>query len=254
MILAIVLSGCSLTVQKSGIEIISNPSATVYIDGKEAGSTPYKNMSLKPGEVDIRLVAKDIEWNKKIHLENGANTVINRDFGSNSETSGGYILYFEATGDKEKAGILISSKPDRATIAIEDEVKGYSPIRLEDVGQGDKKLVISFPGHKNIGSFVKFVNGYQLVIEAELPVEDIVEPVETVAVIPTQKVQKVKIKSTETGWLRVRSSSDTNGTEVAKVKPDEEYELMEEKTDWIKISLGDGKSGWISSKYAEKLP
>jgi hypothetical protein len=254
ILFAIVLSGCSMSLPKSGIEIITYPTAKVYIDGKDAGSTPYKNNSLKPGEIEVKLVAKDIEWIKKIHLENGANTVINREFATTAETSGGYILYFEATGDKNKAGILISSKPDRATVAIEDEVKGYSPLRLEDVGEGDKKLVISFPGHKSVSSYVKFVKNYQLVVEADLPLEEVVETTEMVVPAPTDKVAMVMIKSTETGWLRVRNSADANGAEITRVFTNEKYPIVDEKADWYKINLGTGKSGWISAKYAEKLP
>jgi len=242
-----------LSVQKSGIEIITYPIAKVYIDGKDAGVTPYKNNLLKPGEVEIKLVVNDYVWIKNIHLENGANTVINRQFSKESGDGGGYVLYFEATGDKEKAGILVSSKPDRATVAIDDEIKGYSPLRIENVGEGDKKLVISYPGYKSASSFVKFVNGYQLVVSAELPTEENVIQPETIIPTPANVAAQVKIKATETGWLRVRGTPDINGMEVAKVKPTEIYNLLEEKTDWYKIDLTSGKSGWVSSTYAEKL-
>jgi hypothetical protein len=87
--------------QKSGIEIISYPPAKVFIGDKEAGMTPYKNNTLKPGEQKIKLVANGQEWTKNVHLENGANTVINREFGDNNQ-NGGYVLYFETTGNKKK--------------------------------------------------------------------------------------------------------------------------------------------------------
>jgi hypothetical protein len=246
------LSACSLTLQKSGIEIISYPSAKVYIDDKEAGVTPYKNNSIKPGEVKVKLVANGQEWVKTVHLENGANTVINREFGDNGET-GGYVLYFETTGNTKKAGFMISTQPDRSTVLIDDEIKGFSPLRLEDVGEGDRKLTISFPGRRSINSFVRFVNNYQLVIEADLSSEKVVVVPTSIPSMAAEKLEKmVTIKETETGWLRVRSVSSSSGAEIAKVKPKEKYKILEESDEWIMIDLGGGKSGRILAKYADK--
>ena len=257
IISGILLSGCNFSIRKSGVEILSYPVAKVYLDGKEAGMTPYKNSSLKPGEIEVKLVINESEWTKKIHLENGANTVVNREFSKDKTKSGGYILYFESTGDNKKAGLLISSAPDRAAVAIDDEIKGFSPLRVENVGEGDKKLVISYPGNKNINSYVKFINGYQLVVDAELSKEETIvvenNPPESQINTNLDVVENtVTIKATETGWLRVRSTANSNGTEVAKVKPEEKYKLLEEIDGWYKIDLGNNKSGWVSSKYAEK--
>jgi hypothetical protein len=246
------LSGCSWSIRKSGVEIISNPPAKVYINGKVSGTTTYKNNSLTAGDTEIKLVVDEMMWSKIVHLQGGANTVINREFSKNTE-SGGYVLYFESTGDKKKAGVMISSTPDRATVSIDDEIKGYSPMRIENVGEGDKRLVISYPGRKSISSFVKFTNGYQLVVEADLPTEEIVIAPDVHIETPVSNVTMIKIKPTETGWLRVRGTPDTNGVEVKKVKPGEKYPLLEEKADWYKIDFGDKSSGWVSIKYAEKV-
>lgn len=255
----ILLSGCNLSMKKSGIEILSYPPAKVYIDGKEAGMTPYKNNSLTPGDTEVKLLTGKAEWTKEIHLENGANTVINREFGNTDEESGGYILYFESTGDSKKAGLLVSSNPSRAAVYTDDDIVGYSPIRMEDAGEGDKKLSISFPGYKSISSYVKLVGGYQLVVEADLGKEEVnISPdsVNTDLEISSgsaqmQTVTTVTIKPTETGWLRVRVSADGNSAEVAKVKPGEKYKMLQQVTDWYQIDLGAGKVGWVSAKYVE---
>lgn len=238
---------------------MSYPTAKVYIDGKEMGMTPYKNNSLTPGEVEIKLLTGESEWIKKIHLENGANTVIDREFGKTDEDSGGYILYFESTGDSKRSGLLISSQPDRAAIYLDDEIKGYSPMRIEDVGGGDKKVRVSYPGYKSISSYVKFINGYQLVVEADLAKETTVIIPDTSgaeAQISSSSAQiqetTVTIKTTETGWLKVRESANGSSTEVTKVKPGEKYKFLNEENGWYQIDLGNGKSGWVSTKYAEK--
>jgi hypothetical protein len=258
---AVLLAGCSLSMKKSGVEILSYPPAKVYINGKEMGMTPYKNNSLDPGDIEIKLSTGSTDWTKEIHLEDGANTVVNREFGNTNEESGGYTLYFESTGDDKKAGLLVSSNPDRAAVYIDDDIKGYSPIRIDDAGEGDKKLSISFPGDQTISSFVKLVNGYQLVVKADLAKEatDIAPDAGTTNLeISSGSAQlatgtMITIGQTETGWLRVRAAADGNSAEITTVKPGEKYKMLSEVTDWYLIDLGVGKSGWVSAKYAEKV-
>lgn len=66
-------------------------------------------------------------------------------------------------------------------------------------------------------------------------------------------VSKVKILSTRTGYLRVRTGPGTSFAEVARVNPGETYELLEEKTGWAKIKVSDTVSGWVSSQYTTKI-
>lgn len=66
-------------------------------------------------------------------------------------------------------------------------------------------------------------------------------------------VSKVKILTTPTGFLRVRTGPGTGFAEVARVNPGESYELLEEKTGWVKIKVSDTVSGWVSSQYATKI-
>ncbi len=252
LIIGMMLGGCGLGVKKSGIEIISYPSSKVFIDNKEVGMSPYKNNSLTPGDKEIKLIIDGAEWKKTVHLENRANTVINREIDPDISKNGGYLLYLESTGDNKKAGLLITTKPDRTAVSIDGEIKGFSPLRIDDIGEGDKQITLSFPGYKTIDMFIRSTYGYQLVVEADLASEIVVnnqEPVLETTVVE----KKVKIKTTETGWLRVREEPNGNSKEITKVNPNEIYTLLEEKDDWQKIDLGNGKNGWISAKYADKI-
>ncbi|MFA6361444.1 MAG: PEGA domain-containing protein [Candidatus Shapirobacteria bacterium] len=254
---AFFLGGCSLVPKKSALEINSYPVAKVYVDGKEVGMTPYRNRTLVPGEVEIKLVTNDKLWLKKIKLQNNINTVIDWEFGKTDEESGGYILYLEKTGDKNKAGLMINTNPDKTTITIDNEIKGLAPMRISDIDAGDKHLALSFPNYKTIDIFMKSINGYQLVVDASLA-EDKTNIIEEEAEIKSTDLStsiattKIKIKETETGWLKVREASSSASKEITRVNPGETYSLLEEQTDWYKIDLGNGKNGWISIKYGEK--
>lgn len=235
---------------------MSFPIAKVYLNGKEMGSTPYKNMSLKPGENEIKLVSGAKEWKRKIDLQNNINTVVDWQFGDSSDGDSGYILYLEKTGDK-KAAVLVNTIPDKTTITIDGQVKGISPIKVNDIGEGDKQLSASFPGYKDVNVFMKAINGYQLVLNAKLAIDksniDQIITTETESTSSSlTAAKKITIKETETGWLRVRDKNSNSGLEIARVKPGETYVLLEEQTDWDKIDLGNGKTGWISATYALK--
>jgi len=250
------LGGCSLIPKKSGLEVISYPVAKVYVDNKEVGMTPYKNSGLKPGTIEVKLKTNDQEWSKKVELQNNINTVVDWEFGTDKESSGGYVLFLEKTGDDKKAGLMVNATPDKSAISIDNQIKGRTPQRFNDIGQGDKQLTLSFPSHKNLNVFVKAINGYQLIIDAILAEEKTDEDTASTDIQPTPSVANTKsvvIKETETGWLRVRDQANNAGEEVAKVKPKEIYPLLEEAAEWYKIDLGNDKSGWVSTKYVEKV-
>ena len=257
LVSSLFLGGCSLSNKKSAIEINSYPVAKVFIDGKEVGLTPYRNRTLNPGEIEVKLVTNDQTWVKKIKLQNNISTVVDWEFGDSEENSGGYILYLEKTGDKKNAGLMVNTSPNKCTVTIDNEVKGLSPIRIADIGEGDRHLTLSFPEHKSLDVFMKSLKEYQLVVDATLA-EDKVEVTqetkqeENPDLVSAPATVLIKIKETETGWLRVRESSSSAAKEISRVNPGETYPMLEESTDWYKIDLSGGKSGWISSSYGEK--
>jgi len=251
------LGGCSLSPKRSAIEINSYPVAKVFINGKEMGMTPYKDRSLKPGENRVELISGDKRWSKKIKLQNNVNTVIDWEFGDNDDESGGYILFLERTGDKDNAGLMVMSQPSEATLTIDNEVKGFSPNRIKDIGEGDRHLTLTFPGYKSIDVFVKAINEYQLVIEGVLAKENVkINEREEINIDENSDLlreeEKVVIKETGTGWLRVREEASKWSKEIGRVNPGESYVLLGEEVDWYQIKLEDESEGWVSAKYAEK--
>jgi len=253
----LLLGGCNIIPKRSGIEIASTPVAKVYIDGKEAGMTPYKNNSVLPGEIELRLSSQEgYEWNKKIKLFNNVNTVVNWRLASNENESGGYILYLEKTGDKNKAGLMVNASPDQSMVYVDGEIKGFAPMRLDSIGEGDREIAVSFPGKKSTNIIVKALNGFRLVLDTALPEEPAIAPLSEIPTPePTTEIleKKIMIKETETGWLRVRESANNSSAEIERVKPLSIYVLLDESSEWYKIDLGGNKVGWVSSKYAEKV-
>jgi hypothetical protein len=241
----IFLSACGT--ERSGVEISSVPIAKVYLNGKEMGMTPYKNNNLKTGINEVRLDdGAGKSWEREIKLEDNVSTVISWDF-SDETNDNGYILSMEKDGGE--GSILVNSIPGGAAVNIGGTLDGYTPIKIDNLETGNKNIVVSYPGYKSVDLIVKIVSGYQLIIDSKLKEESIEAVVNPT---PTTSKTMIKIKETETGWLRVRKSDDNNSEEIDRVKPGEEYEMISEESDWYQIKVNETESGWISAKYAEK--
>jgi len=247
--------------KKATIQLNTYPKATVYINGQEAGTTPYRNDKIKAGETHFRLVPEasfSASWERKLILTPNTETVVSWEFSLNPEEEAGSILYLEKTSLKDKAGLVVTCQPDSCSVTVDGQMRGFAPLNLEDVGEGSHQIVVALPGYKSREIMAKVTKGYRLVTEIKLAKETgEVQKTEESAEETTEEAApsqtQILIKETPTGWLRVRMGPSTAATEAAKVKPGEKYPLLEEKNGWYKIEYQEGKEGWVSGRYAQKL-
>lgn len=54
---------------------------------------------------------------------------------------------------------------------------------------------------------------------------------------------------TPTGYLRVREKP--KGTEVGKLMPGDRLQVLKKESNWYRLALGEGKTGWVSGEYLE---
>lgn len=230
--------------QDAGISIDSDPVATVFINGKEAGKTPYE-VNLEPGEITIRIRPDQTEgqilddYETKINLESGIKTIIKRIFKETEEDSSGVVVSFEKINGKDSL-ITVISVPDSAQVIIDNKIYGYTPLRV-NIPAGEHSLVISAEKYLEKSLPIRVVKGYKLTASVKLA--KFHKPVPTE--IPTPK-EKIEILDTGTGFLRVREGAGVNFPEVAQVKPGEIYEILEidETGKWYKIKIG-----WVSGEF-----
>lgn len=258
-LVVILLSGCALKKKPAALQIKATPTANVLIDGKLLGKTPYQSGDLKAGEISLKLIPEStatplVVWEGKIKLNSGVLTLVNRELAATEAQSNGEILSLEKSKNKTKASLSIVSNPDTALVNLDGEAKGFTPINLEEAGAGDHQIVLTKEGFQERTIMAKAVAGFKLVVNAKLAQDN---PLASSSGTPssageTKSSQKVKIKDTPTGWLRVRKEPSTAAVEVTKVNPGEEYVFLEEKSGWYKIELENGESGWIAGQYASK--
>ncbi|MBU0619332.1 PEGA domain-containing protein [Patescibacteria group bacterium] len=295
LVIALGLTGCSLPFGKkslAALQVTTTPQATVFIDGEHRGTTPFFNEELKPGEYTLKLVPESGEvllspWESRVSLSKSVLTVVNRTFGASEDESAGEMLTLEATSNKKQAEIVLVSRPDGAVVSLDGEPRGFAPMNLSDITEGDHFIIVSLPGYQEREIKAKTIMGYRLVISVQLGIEPVPEMAEdgeatpsaeeatpsakttiTITPSPTPKTSAeitdelerpfVEIDSPDIGWVRVRKNpciadGDPECEEIAKANHGERYQLLDtDEAGWYQIQYDISTQGWISGRYAEK--
>ncbi|MGB9637172.1 MAG: PEGA domain-containing protein [Microgenomates group bacterium] len=279
------LSGCSFKKAPAALQIKTQPTANVLIDGKLLGKTPYQADNLKAGEITLKLIPESdnqslVSWEGKIKLAGGVLTLIEREFGTGEADSSGQILTLEKAKTKE-ASLSVVSDPDGALVKIDGDSKGFTPLAVDKIEEGDHEIVVTKDGYTDKTLNAKAIAGYKLVVNVKLatiaspsasptplatssasltPTVSVTPKTGRASPTPTAAAGRssgyITVKENSLGFLRVRDNP--SGTEIAKIEPidpQKKYPLLEEKSGWYKIEYETGKEGWVSadSRYTEKV-
>ncbi len=260
---------------KQGVlKVNSTPTATIFLSEKHVGRTPYEE-KVDVGEYGIKLVPETTvvaltSWQGSIKVTPGILTYVNANLSDSEFTSAVDVLWLEKIMSKSSE-IAVTTNPDAATITLDAEVKGITPISLPDVNVGDHTMTITSPGYATRTVRVKTTVGYKvnaivklaLSPSSQAPVEatpsvtitggPTLVPTKATTAVTTPTKPYVVIKETPTGFLRVRLEPSTVSTEAARVKPGDKFTILDEKTGWFQIKYDATNKGWISGQYAEKV-
>lgn len=292
LFLSLFLSACTIPFlgpkKKAALQISSTPKSAVYLNGQHVGETPYVDENLKTGEFVVKLVPETAgatlgSWEGRVKLVKGILTVVSRNLTALEEESSGYILTLEPITDANKSSLSVVSTPDKAIVTVDGEPRGFAPLSLDSLSEGDHDIVVSLPGFEEQKIKAKAVNAYKLMITVQLARSGNLEEDEeasesakldededkdgkddTSSKIDINNKKKASpsanldrpyiiIKSPDIGWVRVRAEASTSSDELAKVNDGESYKLLDTTpAGWYQIEYEKGEDGWISGKYAEK--
>lgn len=256
--------------QNGGIQITANIKSKVFLDGQYIGDTPLaKNSqgdSIKVGQYDLRIEPKDTTYSaftSRIKVNSGVLTAVDRTFLPGSLASA-TILTLEKTRN-QKAELFISTIPEGAMVTIDSNPTGATPLSDDSLSESEHEIEIQKQGFAKKTIRVSTKIGYKLIVSSYLGTEgDGTEqlpsnttptpPTGTISPSPSEEeaAGSVTILDTPNGFLRVRSGAGTTFSEVGRVTPGKEYDLISEEEGWYEIQVDDSISGWISSQYAEK--
>lgn len=266
------------------LKISSNPAATVFLDNKNIGRTPYEDKVLI-GEYTIKLIPETtvqtlIPWQGKIRVSENLLTYVNRDLSDSELSAAGEILWLEKISSNQSE-ISVTTVPDGGNVILDEQVRGVTPVAIPDISAGDHTLTITSPGFFSRTLKIKNTGGYKLnaavqlglapggIVQTPTPTETAATPTPSAGVTgsltPTPSKAAsgsataipprpyVTIRDTPTGFLRVREEPQTSADEIGRVSPGERYALLASEAGWYKIKFDGSKEGWISGQYADKV-
>ncbi len=234
-----------LGLENMGLRIISVPDqADIYIDGKFLGKTPFEEVNFKKREITIKLLAESNKWEGKVTLNPGTSTFVQRKLSPDFATGSGEILSLE-----KGTGVSIISSPVGAMVEIDGISVGVTPLTI-NVSEGEHIFVIKKNNYLSEAiNKVSVPDGYHLTISVDLAITEADLSSNASSVITT--TPKVKVRSTPTGFLRVRDKPALGGKEIGRVAPGDELFLLEQQSNWYKIRLSNGEEGYASSVYLQ---
>lgn len=246
--------------KNAGLEVNCQPEAVVFLEGKHLGQTPFKQENLQPGEYLLKIVPTQdgfIAWEKKISLGVGISTVVDCQLAASAEKSSCTVLNLESLNNKRLMVLAVISQPDGVFVKVDDVTRGYTPISLEDIQEGDHSVSLTLTGYQQKEIKAKTILGRKLIINAQLAKtvagEETFSQEATASAATKETQKKVVINETPTGWLRVRREPSLSAIEAARVQPGAEFILLEEENGWYKIEFEEGQEGWIAGQYATKI-
>lgn len=228
----------------ASIEIDSNKTVDVYIDGKNVGKTPYtQTIAAKQITLDIG------SYETQVTLQPMIKTIVQRDFNDDLSESFGSVISFEKTGINNSQLVVITD-PGGASISFDGNVIGNTPYELDNLKEGSHGLEVNLQGYEDKKFNINLYNGYKLTLQVDLSPEVTTQLQNVTQQELTQA--EVEILSTPNGFLRVRSQPDTASSEIARVHQGDKFPLVtiDKKSGWFEIQLTASKSGWISNVYA----
>ncbi len=277
--------------KKAALSVAATPKSTIFLDGEHLGQTPYYNEKLKAGEYVLKIVPESSGqalnvWEGRVNLSPGILTVVNRELGLTQENSSGEILSFEPLADKNATSIAVVTTPDGAVVNLDGEPRGFAPISLDDISEGDHILVVSSPGYIERTIKAKTVKGHKLIASVQLaretnslPEDEDEEATESAQASPKPSpspktsptsspkasptsggsnldLPYVEIENEADGYVNCRSEPDTEGgtdTIVTTLDHGGEFPLLDEQEGWYQVEYESGKNCWLTGKYAEKF-
>jgi len=249
---------------KGALQVTSTPAGKAYLDGKLLGTTPFcaceaPNM-LSVGDYSVKIIPVEGNFRafeEKITINKSTLTAVDKTFGDSGESDAS-IISLMPLDSKEDLEVLIVSLPDKASVFLDNNPVGVTPLLLKNVSDSDHDLRVTLNGYRDKNIKVKTALGYKLSALLFLGINSF-NLTPTPSASPSTFIAKeadvtarILILSTPTGFLRVRENASVGSSQIGQVNPGETYEMTDETSGWFQIKLTDGTLGWVSATYAAK--
>ena len=279
--------------KQGDLRVESNPTSSVFLDNKHIGRTPIGENSYKvdAGEYTLKIVPESgstqyASWQGKITIGPNLLTYVKADMSESELSTAVDVLWLEKISGK-KSEISVTTMPDSATVLLDDETKGMTPIIISDITPGNHTITITSQGFLTRTMKVQLTPGYRLVAALKLALTSISAQKEEIAATPsavaspsgtikptpkttatvsptgTSLIDEPEkpyalILDTPTGFLNVRTGPVKTATKSGEVKPGEKYAYENTEEDsggtvWYELKKAGAVLGWVSGQYVKNV-
>lgn len=228
---------------KAGIVVSSDPPAVVFVNDSNVGKTPFEGM-FAPGEVVVKLLPEGSKgvFETRVNLVAGVKTIIQRQFSNNNDNSAGFIGTFEKT-DPKKTLVSVVSVPERAQVLIDGQLRGTTPLFLDDVAPGKHEITVMATDYIGKTVSARFYKGYKFIAFFEI--------------VPRTSLGVAKRKSEEYVQLKERTKGkegpSTTSVTLRDLEENIDYLVLEKSEDgkWYKLKVSDD-AVWVESSFIKE--
>src|SRR3989339_557904 len=166
------LSGCAIPfigAGKAGLKAVTSVPATVILDGKQEGTTPFEKIGLRSKTYRLQLIPQSGQpWETTLTLHDNLMAVVERTIGDNDQESEGYIMELEKISDKSQSQLSVVTIPDPAAVRIDGQPKGFAPITVTLSTEGNHEVIVSSAGYNDKKVPLSVLKGHKLTLMVQL--------------------------------------------------------------------------------------
>ena len=146
----------------------------VFVNDKLLGTTPFYSNAIKSGNVVVSIRNDDRTFDVNLNLEPNTETIVNRELGPNRDFGGGDTVWLEKSKDSSSMSVI--SDPVGALVKLDGEIKGETPITINNVKIGEHDLEISKDGFETRTLRPDIKDGVKLNVDSKLFIKPIGKP------------------------------------------------------------------------------
>ena len=145
--------------------------ATVFIDDKLVGNTPYKGQETKQGEFKVALKGENNNYETRLSAVVGTEVAIKRDLGVSANFSSGQMVWMEKA-TKGGSVIAIVSNPPEVEVTVDGVVLGKTPLALNDLKvfayDKDHKIEVTKDGYEGQTLNITTKKGFKVNVSLDM--------------------------------------------------------------------------------------
>ena len=163
------LSGRSAKLGELRVE--SAPATSVFLDNKHLGRTPFKD-KVAAGAYTMKIVPEGTtqqlaSWQGSVSVGPNLLTYVNANLAESELASAVDVLWLEKISGKTSE-LSVTTNPDGASVLVDDETRGVTPLSLTDITTGDHSVTVTSPGFLSRTLKIKTTPGYRVIADLKL--------------------------------------------------------------------------------------